>query len=134
MIKAIFDQTWWQTADRLSFTTLQIWLIDSFQRKFKLAVCKTNICSICMNSDHIISLKIRVFILILFYLAKKNIMWRCFFLWPRHLTNRSGGPGEAEASGVLIADMKEGIWFINVIIIFPMKTKNLDKVKKGKTI
>ena len=53
-------------------------------------------------------------------------------MWPRHLTNSSGGPVEAEASGVLIADMKEGIWFINVIIIFPMKSKNLDKVKKSK--
>ena len=50
-------------------------------------------------------------------------------MWPQHLTNSSGGPVEAEASGDLIADMKEGILFINVIIIFPMNTKNLDKVK-----
>ena len=52
-----------------------------------------------------------------------------FFLWPRHLTNSSGGPVKAEASGGLIADMKEGsILFINVIIIFPMK--NLDNTEK----
>ena len=44
-------------------------------------------------------------------------------MWPQHLTNSSGGPVEAKASGDLIADMKEGILFINVIIIFPMKTK-----------
>ena len=56
-----------------------------------------------------------------------------FFLWPRHLMNSSGGLVEAEASGVLIADMKEGILFINVIIILPKKkNKNLDKVKKSK--
>ena len=54
-----------------------------------------------------------------------------FFLWPQHLTNSSGGPVEAEASGDLIADdMKEGILFINVNIIFLMKSKNLENRTK----
>ena len=75
-----------------------------------------------LNRVHIFSLKTHVFILMLNFLAKKNFMWRCF-LWPLHLTNSSGGPVEAKASGDLIADMKEGILFINVIIIFPMKSK-----------
>ena len=55
-------------------------------------------------------------------------------MWPQHLTNSSGGSVEAEASGDLIADMKEEILFINVIIFFPIKTKNLEKVKKSKKI
>ena len=56
-------------------------------------------------------------------------------MWPLHLTNSSGGPVEAKASGDLIAaDMKEGILFINIIIIVPIKSKNLENMEKQNKI
>ena len=38
--------------------------------------------------------------------GKEEYYVAVFFLWPRHLMNSSGGLVEAEASGVLIADVK----------------------------
>ena len=85
--------------------------------------------SICMNRVHFLFEDTCISTDTILF-GKEEYYVAVFFLWPQHLTDSSGGRVEAEASGDLIADMKEGILFINVIIIFPMKSKNLDKVKK----
>ena len=54
-------------------------------------------------------------------------------MWPRHLTNSSGGPVEAGASGVLIADVKEGILFINECHHnLPHEKQTFGQIKKRK--